>query len=272
MIPGLVNRRVALEIGVAGSPGLRFEGLRIGFRAKHFASGAPSTATVEIYNPALTTISLAQVPLASIRLSAGYEFTAARQIFAGDIVKGGVRVRTQGADRVLELQAADGGAGFERMVTISIVTPTTVEVVLAQLLAQTLWARGLITIPTASLALPQGVTHIGSPRALLDRLCQPIGAVWAIRDGALSIVPKGTPVPEVAPLFSSLSGTLIGSPSPTDTGIEVTGLLDAGMRPGRKFALVSTLYNGLYTAGDVEFEGDSGWDTPFYVRVEGKLA
>ena len=42
------------------------------------------------------------------------------------------------------------------------------------------------------------------------------------------------------------------------------------MRPGRAFKLESETVSGFYVAEDVRFRGDSGWSTPFYVRVTGR--
>ena len=46
MIPGLVGRRVELELGVAGAPGKRITGLRIGFSVKHTVSSIVSPTAI----------------------------------------------------------------------------------------------------------------------------------------------------------------------------------------------------------------------------------
>lgn len=265
---GLFGRVVEVELGVAGAPGRRIRDLRIAFRCKHSDTSESNTATVQVWNVAPETVALAQREGATLRVLAGYETTTVRQVFEGDILPGGVRVRRQGADRVLELEAADGLRGLQRTVTISAVRGVTVEALLGQVLAQTGWARGVISIDTSA-TLPQGVTHVGPPGPVLDRITRATGGAWYVRDGALYVTPAGAPVPEEAPEFSSVAGNLVGTPQPTDDGVEVTVLLDAGMRPGRRFVVASSSINGTFVATDVAFVGDNGWDKAFYATIVG---
>jgi len=267
----VLGRVVELELGVAGAPGVRITGLRIGFRVRHTAKPAPSEATISVYNPSPQTIALARRPDATVRLLAGYATTTVRQVFEGAVLRDGARAVRQGPDRILTIEAADGLAGLQRTVRLSYVQPVTVGAVLAQVLAQTGWARGVITIEEGR-SLPSGITHVGPVGPVLDRLTRGHGATWYVRDGALYVTAIDGAVPEEAPQFSASAGNLVGSPAPTDEGIEVTALLDAGMRPGRRFSLVSEAYSGTYVARDVAFVGDSGWEAPFYVQVQGVVA
>lgn len=267
MSAGLLGRRVEVEIGVAGAPGRRITGLRTSFRVRHSGTSTPNEAQISVYNVAPPTLALAQQPGATVRLLAGYETGVVRQIFAGDLLKrGGVEVRHQGSDRVVTLNAADGLAGLQRLVSISAVAGVTVEAVLGQVLAQTGWARGVITVDTTR-TLPQGLTHVGPAGPVLDRLAG--AGSWQVRDGALYMTAPGVPLPEQAPRFSAAAGTLVGSPQPTEKGVQITALLDAGMRPGRRFVVEASSHSGVYEAREVTFEGDSGWETPFYVTVLG---
>lgn len=265
---GLLGRVVQVELGVAGAPGRRISDLRISFRAKHSTSSEPNTATVQVYNVAPETAALAQRQGATVRVLAGYQSSTPRQVFEGDILAGGAVLRRQGPDRVLEIEAADGLRSLQRTVTLSAVRGVTVEALLGQVLAQTGWARGVVSIDTTT-TLPQGVTHVGPPGPVLDRITRATGGAWYVRDGALYVTPAGAAVPESAPLLSSVSGNLVGSPEPTDEGVKVTALLDAGLRPGRRFVVESEAVSGTYVATDVEFVGDAGWDTPFYAIVLG---
>lgn len=266
----LLGRLVELELGVAGSPGVRITGLRMGFRVRHTAKPSPSEATLTVYNPSPQTVALAQRPEASVRLLAGYASSTARQVFAGGVIRKGVRSVRQGPDRVLTIEAADGLAGLQRTVRLSYVEAVTVGAVLGQVLAQTGWARGVVTIDEGR-SLPQGITHVGPVGPVLDRIAHAVDAVWYVRDGALYITAIDGAVPEEVPQFSAAAGNLVGSPAPTDEGVEVTALLDAGMRPGRRFSLQSEAYSGIYVARDVTFVGDTH-ETPFYVQVQGVTA
>jgi hypothetical protein len=127
---------------------------------------------------------------------------------------------------------------------------------------------GAVRLPS-SFRLSQGVVLSGSARDALDSLCRSIGAEWFIRDGALQVTTAGGSTGEPAVVFSSATGNLIGSPSKTKEGCEVTGLISPTLRPGKPFSVVSESITGLYTADSVAFDGDSGWETPFYVTVRG---
>jgi hypothetical protein len=271
---GLFDRAVAVEIGPEGGAGVRLGAdLRVAFRCEHKASKTPSKATIRIYNPAPTSIALLRAPLAAIRLLVGYK-PAPKLIFQGTPIKDGIELTTEGPDRILKVDASDGGRAFvETFIQISLVTPSTFGQVLALVLAQTLWARGFIDPSIEAVALPHGIVLTGRPGEVMDRLAaaaQPFGADWFVRDGALYVVPRGQSSPEVAPLLSSAQGNLIGSPTATKTGVKARALLDATMRPGMAFVVQSSAVSGTYIAKDVTFTGDSGYATDFYMDLTGR--
>lgn len=269
---GLFGRQVAIEIGPEGGVGVRHTGLRVSFRVEHKASKAVSTAEIAIYNPAPTTIGALRVPGTAIRLLVGYDVP--RVIFQGPPVKNGLDLQVRGPDRVFTVDAADGGRAYVgTAMNTSLTTPSTFGQVLALILAQTLWFRGYIDPSVEGISLPHGIVLQGRPAEILDRLAAavpPLGADWFIRDNSLYIVPRGQATPEVAPLISSVQGNLIGSPTPTKEGVKVQALIDATMRPGRSFIVQSLLVNGTYVARDVTFEGDSGYEQPFYMTITGR--
>lgn len=269
---GLFGRQVWLEIGPEGLPGVRHTGLRVGFQVEHKAGKAPNTARITVYNPAPTTIAALHVPGTALRVLAGYDVPMV--LFQGPPVKGGVTQDKRGADRVLTVDAADGGRAYiGTPMNTSLTTPSTFGQVLALILAQTLWFRGYIDPAIEAISLPHGIVLQGRPAEILDRLAaaaQPFGADWFVADNALNIVPRGQAAPGVALQLSSLTGNLIGVPTATKDGVKATALLDASMRPGRAFTVQSQLVNGAYIARDVTFEGDSGYEAPFYMHVTGK--
>lgn len=269
---GLFGRQVWVEIGPEGGPGVRLADLRVSFKVEHKASKAVSTAEIAIFNPAPSSLALLHAPLAAIRLLAGYD--APQVLFQGPPVKDGVELQRQGADRILKVDAADGGRAYVGTAfNTSLTTPTTFGQVLALILAETLWARGYIDPAIEAISLPHGIVLQGRPSEILDRLAAaalPFGAEWFVRDNALYLVPRGQATPEVAPLVSSTVGNLIGSPTPTKKGCKVTALLDATMRPGRAFVVESLLVNGTFVAKDVTFTGDSGYERDFYMQLVGR--
>ncbi|HEX5201305.1 MAG TPA: hypothetical protein VFW27_15340 [Actinoplanes sp.] len=269
----LFGRKVIVEIGPEGGVGVRLPDLRVAFRCEHKASKSANTATIKIWNPSPTSIGRLRVPLTVLRLIVGYP-PGERLIFQGSPVKGGITLHVDGPDRVLEVDLADGGRAYtSTFLQLAFATGSTFGQVLAQVLAQTRWARGFVDPSVESVSLPHGAALTGRPAEVLDRLAAAVpvpGADWFVRDNAVYIVRRGQTTPEVAPLLSSTQGNLIGSPTQTKDGVKVRALIDATMRPGMRFDVQSVGLNGSYVARDVVFDGDSGWDAPFYMDVSGK--
>jgi hypothetical protein len=113
----------------------------------------------------------------------------------------------------------------------------------------------------------------GSARHALATLASASGGHAFARDGVLYVIESDGHTGEpytLAPVLSSRGGNLIGSPMPTDAGIACKCLLDPGLRPGRIFRVDASTHAGDYVARNVVFEGDSGFDAPFYATVTGR--
>lgn len=264
----MFGRRVVLQIGSAGTVGKSFEGMRVSFDVKMSSTGTPNTATFEAYNLNAATVALAQKSDCVVRLLAGYDVP--RQLFQGNPTKDGVRLDRKGVDTVLHIEASDGGKAYkESRLNISFTTSTTMRQVFDAVAEQTGLPLGSVKLPE-NVTFPHGITLTGPARDVLDRLAATGGSQWYVRDGALQFTAAGDDTGEQAIVFSSDAGNLIGSPSPKDDGISIKALLAPTLRPGKVFQVQSKDYNGFYTASDVEFQGDSGFDTPFYVVATGK--
>lgn len=275
-LAGLFGRQVYVELGPEGVPsGVQLRDLRIGFKVSFKAGKATSTGTIRIWNPAPTSIAAIRLPKAVVRLFAGYD-PLPRLLFVGSPTPAGITVDVEGGDQILQLDATDGGASYATTIVVSYATPTTLGQVLALVLAQTQWGRGMIGIPDSTPMFPHGVTIVGRPSEVMDRIAAAVpapGADWFVRDGAVYVVPRGTSTPEAAPLLSSTQGNLIGSPTYGQKGqIKVRALIDATMRPGRAFVVQSVGVNGTYIASDIDFTGDSGYERDFYMDITAKPA
>lgn len=258
----LFGRRVAIEF----TPGLRIEGLRVTFRVEHTAERAPSKATVEIYNAQQTTRAAISNPESTMRLFVGYN-PVPRLVFAGKPVRGGVQLQTKGADKVLRIDATDGGRAFaETTLLLTYVAGTPVTRLITDILANTGWAAGFIA-PITDL-FTQAATFVGRPAEILDVLAARVSADWFVRDGALYIVPRGESTPETALIISAEQGNLIGVPVATQEGVRCRTLIDATLRPHRRIVLRSNeVPNGQYIVRDAVFTGDSGWHASYYVDL-----
>jgi hypothetical protein len=279
-MPGVFERHVTVAIGQAGVAGVALSKLRIAFLVNMNRGSNPHTASIRIWNPNPLTLALLEGPLPTVGLKVGYGdaqipgggVVIERSIFLGEVVKNGLQVEREGRDRIATIDASDTPSAYQSIrIALTFPTSITMSAVVASIAGHLLLPIGSIVV-APDVVLTQGGVFSGSARDILDRIAQSTNSDWWISDGVFFFGPKGAPVPSVAPVFSSLNGNLIGTPIKKDRGsIEVKALLDASMRPGSSFVVSSRSINGTYVASDVEFVGDSGYDTPFYVRITGKL-
>lgn len=263
----LFRRQVYLQIGTEGDEGKSFRDLRVAFRTKATRSSTLNEGVIQVWNVNPDTVALAQNPDAVIRLWAGYDVP--QMIFQGNPVEDGVVMKRQGPDRILSIEAQDGLRAYqEARVSVSFTTETTLEQLYATVAEQLGLPEGTIRVDS-SFRFTQGGTFSGYARDVLERIAQSTGSGWFIRDGALQLVGVDEDTGERAVVFSSTTGNLIGSPERTDKGVEITALLAPTLRPGKPFRLESLDLSGDYIADTVEFQGDSGYSTPFYVKVLG---
>lgn len=269
----LWGRVVELQVGTEADPTARaLRDLRVAFRVEMDRTATPNRAVIQVHNPAEATVGVLQARDATVRLLAGYDSAGGpRQIFGGEPVRNGVAIERRGPDRILTIEALDGGRAVAgSFVSESFAQQTSVGQVLDALAAALGLPRGA-TVLDAEIRWPQGLVLLGPVRDELDRVCGALAADWFVRDGALYVVARGRSTGEVAPLFAASKGNLIGSPArKADGSIEVVALLDPAIRPGRPFVVQSEAVSGEYVARDVVFEGDSGFDAAFYVRVTGE--
>jgi hypothetical protein len=272
----LLGRRVVLEFGTEGAAGKRFTDLRVGFRVDMSRSADPNKGRIVAYNLAAESVSLLQRPRAVVRLLVGYDVP--RLIFVGTPIANGVRLERNGPDRVIVIEALDGGRAWQAArVDLSYAPQTSFAQVFADVVAAIGLPTGTVHAP-AGLRFSSGLVLAGAARDVLSRLAVMADRHWFVRDGVLHFVEIGGDTGETAPLISSRTGNLIGSPMPraatkaNEAAIEVRALLDPAIRPGRRFQLESEAFNGVYIARDVVFEGDSGYEAPFYVTITAQRA
>lgn len=270
----LFGRRVAIEFGTEGTTGRRLEGLRIAFDVLHTRSSPPSPARVQVWNLADASISALQAPRSVVRLFTGYRDDGVpKLIFQGNPTKTGTKIERQGVDRVATIELRDGGDQYQSArVNKSFRSSTTFAEVFAEALdAFGMPSAGGLPAGSSAITFPGGLHLVGTARDVFDTLAAAAGAHWFIRDGVVYMLGREAGTTETAPVFSSKSRNLVGSPTRTeDEGIEIRALLDPSMRPGRPFRVESRDVTGNYVARDVRFVGDSGFDTPFYVEITGR--
>lgn len=276
---GIFQRKVVVAIGQAGAAGKQFEDLRVAFRIQMSRGRTPHEGTIRIWNINPVSAALLEGPAPTVILSVGYGDSAdpeniiiPRQIFVGDVIRNGVRLQKEGPDRILTIEAKDGGFAYQSArVNLSFATATNFTAIFNAV-------AGAMRLPVGTqiiqpeVALTQGGTFSGSARDVLDRIADSTNSTWVITDGVLSIFPRGqAEASNFVPQFSSQTGNLIGSPQKKDrSGVQIRGLLDASIRPGSSYSVQSAAINGVFVADDVTFTGDSGFGNDFYVDIVGK--
>lgn len=268
----LFGRRVIVQLGTEDSTGTQYKDLRVTFDVKATDGSTPNEAKISIYNISPGAVSVMQQDDAVVRLLVGYrsDGDAPRALFEGNPISGGVKQTKNGVDRILSIEAQDGGKAYTTShISVSFSTGTTTQQMfdtLAQAMGRPL---GNIDGVVGDISLDHGIVLTGPVRDQLDQVAAMSDALWQFRDGALQVWSRGGSTGEPAVVFSSEAGNLIGSARPMDDGVEITGLLAPTLRPGKPFRVESNDVTGDFVATEVAFSGDSGWSKPFYVVAKG---
>lgn len=270
----IFGRYVAVEFGLEGQAGKRFDDLRISFDCKLSRSSAPNEGIVRVYNLNQNSLSILQDKRAVVRLIAGYQSQVPKLIFEGNIVRNGLSIERQGPDRIATMELRDSGRAWSSArLDISFSRSVSLEEVYQKCVEQLGIPERYVALP-AGINFPSGIHLSGSASRVLDRIAQAGGSEWWVSQGSLNFVGQGEAteaLSNLAPLFSYDLGNLIGAPTRTDQGVQIRALLDPDMRPGSPYKVDSLSgLSGTYIAHDVGFTGDSGYDTPFYVEATGR--
>lgn len=277
----LWRRSVSLTVGPAGGEGSRVgtapdgsQGLDIDFVVEMTDAPEPNKARIVVWNPPAGLVTQARDADAVVRLTVGHLGDdgdgLVRQVFVGNPVRGGVRFdrATGSGDRTLEIEARDGGHRYSMgRISTSFATLSTARQVFSAISQALDLPLGQVDLDDAQ-DYPAPLALVGPARVVLDDLVAGMDRVWFIRDGALHVVQRSQDTGEQAIVFSAAAGNLIGSPMPTDKGVEVRALLAPTLRPRKLFQLASADFAGLYRCTDVRFQGSS-YGGPFEVVAKG---
>lgn len=269
----MFGRVMELHFGVPGQTGRRVTGLRMAAHVEMDRSSTANRAVITVWGASDATAGAVQQEGVVVRLLAGHRDSGVRQIFTGRPIKHGVKpTLDNGNQRVLVIEATDAGVDIAGAhVTLARATASSAAAVLTDLTSQLGLPLGEVALPD-DVAWPYGVNLTGPVGDALDRIVAATGGDWFVRDGALYVLGAGRGVTEEASVYSTTEPlrNLVGEPTPTKEGVEVTVLCDPAMRPGRPFTVHSERVTGTYVARDVVFDLDSGFDNVFYTRVTGR--
>lgn len=247
--------------------------LRVNFEITKSILSFPNLCKLDIYNPNEDTLAALQKKYTKITLNAGYEGDL-RLLFKGEIRN--VFQSKSATERVITVYAGDGerdwqNATFNKTFTENVTISSAIEEVLKSFKEVTV---GVINgLPQVADKL-RGQTLSGSSKDILDGFANEYGFDWSIQDGEVVITPDESPLEgDEAVLVNSATG-MLGSPTVTEIGADVTTLLNPRLLPNRAFQIESvnadiqlgnlffrnikrTSAEGTYKIQEVTFKGDS---------------
>ena len=247
--------------------------LRISFDITKSTLGIPNMAIIELHNPNNATLVALQKKYTKISLNAGYEGSL-RLIFKGDVRN--VFQPHGGVDRSAIVYSGDGhrdwlNSTFNKTFAESVSIKTAIIDVIKSFKNLTI---GIIEgVPDVADKL-LGQTLSGSSKDILDTFAGQYGFEWSIQDGEINVVPIEEPLTGTDAIVITSATGMIGSPTITEIGVDVTTLLNPRIAPNVAFKIESiastsalpnltrrevrkTNATGLYKVREVMFKGDS---------------
>ncbi len=281
----LIARPLASDFASLSAEVTEITELRVAFKVTKTLVKDPNSAEIKIYNLAESTRAKLPGTGSKVVLKAGYEDTV-EQIFIGDARS--IESKREGVEWVTTLKCGDG----ERAVQHARVNESFGVNTLASNVITTLGeATGLDTGNLSTLAkggafpgrYTQGYAASGKAFKELEKALSAAGYELSIQDGALQVLKPGETTTESVIELSEDSG-LVGSPevsggekkegkkntAPSKPVLQVKSLLHGGFRCGRRVAVTSRQYKGVYKCVKVEHTGDSAGGE-FYSALEVEL-
>ncbi|ARF51978.1 hypothetical protein DSJ_17505 [Pantoea stewartii subsp. stewartii DC283] len=268
------GRQCILTIGNS-KESIQINNLRTAFSISHTHDKTPNKATIRIWN--LNPSHRHQVTggeFKQVSLAVGFgSLENCRVLYAGQITKPAV-IR-EGLDFILELTCDDGATAYrDAFVNVTLAAGSTHEDVIAHCVGQ------MTGITPGNIGLPGTVTFkrakvcYGPARHVMTQVADHHGADWMIQNGELHILHPDYCLPGEGVLLNESSG-MLGSPKPTDRGLELSCLLRPEIIVGSLVRIESivTDYNGDYKVAAVKSEGDthaSRWESRLTL-VNGKF-
>lgn len=247
--------------------------LRINFEITKSILSFPNVCRLSIYNPNQETLGSLQKKYTKIILNAGYEGEV-RLIFKGEIRN--VLQAKNGVDRIVTVYAGDGerdwqNATFNRTFSENVTIQSAVSEVLKTFEGVTIGTvEGIPQV--ADKLLGQSIS--GASKDILDMFAEEYGFNWSIQDEEVIIVPNEQALDTDEAVLVTPATGMIGSPTVTEIGADVTTLLNPKMLPNKAFRIESlnaevqlgnlffrearrTTAEGTYKIQEVIFKGDS---------------
>lgn len=267
-------RQYVLTVGNS-TESIQINNLRVSFDISHTHNKTPNKAVIRVWN--LNPSHRRQVTsgeFKQVALAVGYGSLAnCRVLYSGQITKPAV-IR-EGLDFILELTCDDGATAYrDAFISVTLAAGSTHDDVISRCAGQ------MEGVTAGNIGLPSTVTHrrakvcYGPVRHVMSQVADHHGADWMIQNGELHILHPDYCLPGEGALLNESSG-MLGSPKPTDKGLEVSCLLRPEIIVGSLVRVESIVadYSGDYKVVAVKSQGDthtSRWESRLTL-VNGKF-
>lgn len=264
----LRKARITFPGGFIINPSNRVEEheLRVAFEVSKSISGSANTMNLKIWNLNAGHRNAVGKELTSVIIEAGYVPPEGGGNL-GIIFKGAVRDYQhdrEESDIITTVSCGDGDLAYRRA-TVSKTIPkgTPIPEVVDELqkeMAKQGIAKGEMKYPDDIRTLKRPYSMCGSCARELDTLGRGNGFYWSIQNETLEVIPSDGFLPGM--IYLDKDSGLIGTPTITDNGVKVQGLLNPGARPNRQIKVVSEVLqmnsqSSIYRISGVEFNGDN---------------
>tara|TARA_R110000822_G_scaffold84867_3_gene199025 strand:- start:8080 stop:8952 length:873 start_codon:yes stop_codon:yes gene_type:complete len=269
------KRKYVLNITTSEGRSREISELRFVFEITKSVLSFPNLCKFTIFNPNAETISMLQKKFTKVEVNVGYEGNI-RLLFKGEVRN--INQTKIGPDRTIIVYAGDGerdwqNAIFNKTFKESVTIKNIVNEVMTSFKDLTV---GIIDgIPDTANKL-RGQTISGSSKDILDEYAKEYNLDWNIQDGEIIISPINTPISNSEAILITSATGMIGSPTVTEIGVDITTLLNPSLLPNRAFTVesifadvqlgnlffrsrdtVRTTGEGNYKIQEVLFKGDT---------------
>ena len=267
------NRQYQLTITTLDGVTKVISGLRVQFTITKSLLSYPNLAEIKIYNANADTLTKLQQKYTKISLSAGYTGNI-KVLFIGEVRN--IFQSRAGTEKILTIYSGDGQRDWDNSVfngtfSESVSIKTVINEVIKTF-------RGLTSGNTDG--IPDVIDKLlgqslsGSSRDIMDTYANEYGFSWSIQDGELVVVDDEQVLSDTDAVLITAATGMIGSPTLTFIGADVTALLNPNLLPNRAFRIDSvnfevaignlffatvprTEVTGFYKIQEVTFRGDT---------------
>lgn len=246
----IYNREYKLTIITKDGEVKSINSLRVIFEITKTIRSYPNLARIELYNINNDTLRMLETKYTQIQFEAGYKGSL-RLLFKGQIRN--VTDSRRDIDRIVTVYAGDGeqdwqNATFNKTLSSNIDLASVLRDIGSTFSDIFVGSTDDVSVPADKL---RGQSLSGSSKDILDNLAEDYGFNWSIQDGEMVFSPKESPpVSDEAILLTASTG-MIGSPTITEIGVNVTSMLIPNLQPYKLFKVQSV--GSEVSLGDLYF-------------------